>query len=580
MTRRERFGAGRLGLASVLGSVALVLLLAAGRDGVWTFGAWLASLLLGLAAARSGRGTVPLARGEWGLLALATFLGLCFRAWRIEEIPNGLWIDELAAAANAARLTHAPFLPFGTTPLFSDGPDWVHTANLYLYACLSVLRPLGFSQTAIKLISVLPGVAAVPALFLLARRFLPPAGAFAASALLAASPWHVTVSRWGWDQVLVTALAIVAFARLHDGVERDSPRSLYAAGIVVGAAQFAYLSARLLAVGATAALAVRLVTGRGRRPRMAALLFAAGLLQASLPLVVLSEREPSRLHVRAQEISIVPQLLRGDVAPLAENLRAYALMFHVAGDRNPRQNIPGEPMLSPATGLLFLAGLAIALTRAGRPGMAEALAWLGAGLLGGLLSGPQSAPNSYRVGLVEPACMLLAGVAVAWISGPPWRSRGRDLARLAWPVTSAAVALSAVLTFLSYFVVRPASRECWQGLEDGAQTEILRRAAEAGLEHQAEIAVDTRLRSPTAGLLFGDVLPLRWPERRVGFVEAPPRLERSVVFLTTRSGWDELPAQWASLAAVGLSDPYLGPFAVAVTTDPALAARVRAVTAP
>jgi hypothetical protein len=580
VTLPGRLRATRLAAASGLASAALALLLAAGRDGAWALAAWLASLLLGLVAARAKPRAEPLVRCDWALLAVATALGLGFRLWRIVEIPNGLWIDELATAANAARLRHLPFQPFGTTPLFADGPEWVHTTNLYLYACLSVLQPLGFSQPAIKLISVLPGVAAVPALFLLARRLLPRAGAFAAAALLAASPWHVTVSRWGWDQVLVTTLAIVAFSRLHEGMEGGSPRSAYAAGIVVGVAQFAYLAARLLAVGAALGLLARLVTPRERRPRLAALLFAAGLVQAALPLAVLSARQPSRLHVRAQEISIVPGLLRGDLAPLAENLHAYALMFNVSGDRNPRQNIPGEPMLSPATGLLFLAGLAIALARAGTPGFPLVLAWLGAGLLGGLLSGPLSAPNSYRVGLVEPACMLLAGATVAWISGPPWRPRAGRLGRLAWPVAVAAVALSAALTFLSYFVVRPASRECWQGLEDGARTETLRRAAEVGLEHGADVLLDGRLRSPTSDLMFGDVLPARWPGRRVGIVEGVPEPGRAVVFLTTPATWDGLPREWAGLPAAGISDPYLGPFSVAVTADPALAARIRAVTAP
>ncbi|MEW6336677.1 MAG: glycosyltransferase family 39 protein [Acidobacteriota bacterium] len=578
MTLREGVGANRTATASGLASVALALLLATENDGIGAFAAWLASLSFGVAATRGRHGVAPIERADRVLLTLATILGLLFRVWRVVEIPNGLWIDELATAANAARLKEGPFRPFGTTALFADGPEWVHTTNLYLYACLTVLQPLGFSQGAIKLLSVLPGVAAVPALFLFARRVVPRVGAFAAAALLAVSPWHVTVSRWGWDQVLVTTLAIAAFAFLHDGMERDSSRASYVAGIVVGAAQFAYLAARLLALGAAFALAVRLLARRERPPRSAALLFAAGLLQASLPLVVLSLQEPSRLHVRAQEISIVPALRHGDLAPLAENLRAYAPMLHVAGDRNPRQNLPGEPMLSPVTGLLFLAGLFVALTRPTQPASLIALTWLGTGLLGGVLSGPQSAPNSYRVGLVEPACMILAGIAVAWMCGPPWRSREGTLARLAWPVTATAVVLSTVLTFISYFASRPASRECWQGLEDGAQTEILRRAVEAGLESGNDVALDARLRTPTAVLMFGDVLPVRWPDRRVAFVDRVPSPRRSLVFVTTPATWDALPQEWASLPAVAVSDPYLGPFAVAVTADPGLAARIRAVT--
>ena len=558
-----------LALSAITGA-----LVALGNAGTAPFLAWLASLAASLALCRRRGPQRRLARSDWLALALLLALAAFFRLYRIGEIPSGPWVDELAAAANAVTLAgRQPFTPFGATPLFEAGPQWVHTPNLYLYFCYAVLWLSGFSQLGVKLISVLPGIAAPPLLYLLGRRFLSREAALLAAGLLAVSDWQVTVGRWGWDEVLVTALTVAAFAALLAGVQDRRPSSFFLAGVVTGLAQYAYVAAKLLALAATTFLAVRAIETRKRRELADLGLFAAGLLQAVLPIAVFWIGHPATFAVREREISILPWLLAGDLGPLLENVRAYTLMFLVRGDANPRQNIPGLPMLDLVAGSLFVAGLVLAVATWRRAESQFTLLWLSVGLLGGILSHSESAPNSYRVGLVAPACMLLAGMgwqgAITLIRG--WRPGA--FARSSAYAAAALVALSGVLTFASYFVARPATWECWLAVKEGAYCEVLRQRTERALDAGAKVLLDRRLKWVTTRLQFDTLIARRRPPGAFRWVEAeavePASLHRCVLFIKPER-YPELPGALQSLPARAIANPFGEEIFIAISTDRAL----------
>jgi 4-amino-4-deoxy-L-arabinose transferase-like glycosyltransferase len=562
----------RLLLGASLGFSALTAaLVALGDAGTLTFLAWLASLAAGLALLhRPGRRN-RLAGRDWLALALLVALAGFFRLYRIGEIPSGPWVDELAAAANAVNLAaRQPFTPFGTTPLFEAGPNWVHTPNLYLYFCYAVLWLSGFSQLGMKLISALPGIATPPLLYLLGRRFLSREAALLAAGLLAVSNWQVTVGRWGWDEVLVTALTVAAFAVLLAGVQDERPASFFLAGVVIGLAQYAYVAARLSALAAVAFLAVRAFQTRRRRRLLEFGLFGVGLLQAVLPIAVFYVRHPATFAVREREISILPRLFSGDLAPLLENLRAYGLMFLVRGDANPRQNLPGLPMLDLVAGFLFVAGLVAAVAAWRRAESQLTMLWLSLGLLGGILSHPESAPNSYRVGVVAPACMLLAGMGWQGLVAVLRRVRPGALARSSAYAAAATVALSGALTFANYFVARPASRECWLAVKEGAYCEVLRRRAERVLDAGAEVLLDRRLRWVTTRLQFDTLLARRRPAASLCWVEPgsvePAALHRGVLFVGPER-YTELPGALQALPARAVANPFGEEVFVAISAD-------------
>jgi 4-amino-4-deoxy-L-arabinose transferase-like glycosyltransferase len=516
-------------------TAAVGALVVGGHLGAVPFALWLSALLVVVRHALVDTASRPLGRRDWLLLLAVALLAAFFRLYRLDEIPFGLWVDELAVATNAAELAGRPFLPFGSTPLFADGPHWVHSTNLYLYACAPLLRLTGYSTAGVKLISLLPGVAAPPLLFLLARRVLPAWPAALAAALLAVSHWHVTLSRWGFDEVLLTAMAVAAVAFLYDGLEHGKAKALLLAGVIVGLAQYTYLAARLFAVASLAVLVLRLAWLRQRRQLDELAAFCAAFLVAVMPLLAYWFTHPEVFAVRVGELSIVGRALGGEPTLLLHNVRDYALMFFTRGDLNPRHNVPGQPMLDPLTALLFAAGIVVAALQWRRPGPQLLLAWLLFGLLGGVASLAEGGANAYRTGHVAPACALLAALAVHAVFERARAAGSRMLERAVAAVAVAAVVVSAAVTTVSYFVVRPSSRECFMAVREGVYAELLRRPVERLLAAGVPVRIDRSASFKTSVLQIDGLTRRRFPAADLSWVDAAARPdevpERSVLFV-------------------------------------------------
>jgi hypothetical protein len=82
--------------------------------------------------------------------------------------------------------------------------------------------------------------------------------------------------------------------------------------------------------------------------------------------------------------------------PVIDNVRAHLLMFNLAGDRNARHNLPGQPELNFLLGGLFVLGLGLCLARARRPEYALLPIWGLLMLAGGVFSVAFEAPQSLR----------------------------------------------------------------------------------------------------------------------------------------------------------------------------------------
>lgn len=101
------------------------------------------------------------------------------------------------------------------------------------------------------------------------------------------------------------------------------------------------------------------------------------------------------------------------------NILKTAGMFNIAGDWNPRHNIPGKPLLYWPVGILFLVGLIVAIRRAlvggaGRIAFSILLIWLVVTALPVVISN-EGIPHALRSILMAPAIFILAAVGGAWL---------------------------------------------------------------------------------------------------------------------------------------------------------------------
>jgi hypothetical protein len=536
--RRDAPRAARRVLVGVALSALTAILVLAGQDGWLPFVTWLGSLAVGfgaLAAGRTDRARL-LPRWEWLLVAAMVLLAAWFRLHQIDQQPTGLWIDELRNATHAIELAErsGAFRPFGATPLVYE--NWVKTSNLYLYFTWCVLWLGGVTRLAVKLVSVLPGIAAVPLTYLHGRRFVRWPAALAAAGWLATSLWHVTLSRWGWDEVLVTALVVAGFAKLWDAMTRRDRFSLAVAGAIFGLALYGYIAARLALAAALVAIGIDLWARRD--PRWAAVLgwFGVGVGMVALPLAMSWLADPASFMVRVNELSILDQVFAGDVDVLIKSVRAHLLMFNVHGDVNARHNLPGVPMLDAWSGALFLLGVVVAIARIRRPESLLLLSWIGFGLLGGILSGLQESPQAYRTGMIAPACLLVAALGLDAVLALLTVSRRRWGVLVSAPLVVALIAASGVVTYRRYFHERAECAGCWGSMYEAAHATLIARSSAALAGGGVSVYLDSGLASGPLRFEIDELLLRREPkpaiEWRAGATLDARALDHAVLFVS------------------------------------------------
>ncbi len=221
-------------------------------------------------------------RGVFLVLTLLTLLGAFLRLWHLGT--KSLWLDEGATVALART-------------------SWQHFAWVWWHgeASLQTIYFLlmrgwvhaGLSESWLRLPSALFGIASIPLLYLVARRFVGVFAALAAAALLTFSPTHIYFSQEARSYTLGILLVLLATYFFVPAVERDRPRD-WALWTIFGIAAFYthdFTALVLIAQAASLFFKPPLVS------RRRFLLWAAIILLAAIPgLTYVFRASPENLH--------------------------------------------------------------------------------------------------------------------------------------------------------------------------------------------------------------------------------------------------------------------------------------------
>ncbi len=424
-----------------------------GRIDTWTVGLWFAvGVVLPIAGRLIGklatRNTPPFPKpvspshrkqralpSELTAVLLILLVGTLLRVYRIDSIPPGIFVDETNAAGDALRILdgwHAS--PFGV--------GWFETPLGYVYYLAGLIKIFGPTYYTLKVASLIPAILTLVAFYPLARELFGPRVALIALAFLAFNRWHMTMSRWGWNEVAPPLFHILTVYFLLRGSRTHNLGDFILAGVLMGLGMYTYLASRLVVLAILAYVGYRAVIERGylRRVWPGLVMFLLAYTLVFAPLATTYVRDPFTFLNRSRQVSILNDMraqytlenapspiVRGvlekvglptDITfqPLKESIVKHLRMFHFEGDYNARHNIPGEPMLDTVTGVLFAVGLAIALWRWRDHRYGLILIWIGVTLLGGVLTLVREAPQAYRTLGVVPAICLLAGDTLARLS--------------------------------------------------------------------------------------------------------------------------------------------------------------------
>lgn len=351
----------------------------------------------------------------WIAAALAVAaLAIAFRCWRLFTVPPGLYVDEVLTARHALawRLDpHAGLL--GSRPLLM--PGWVETSNLYLAFASAVMWLGGDGFFGIRLVSVLPSLAAVPLLYWLGAQLADRRTGLLAAFLLACSHWAARSGRTGWDAVFMVTLQLAALGCLVHARRRERIAPAVAGGALVGLSLFTYVASRLVLIHAVTWLAWEALAARrpwpntsaknDEPPRRALLRIVAFLAAALVVAAPLLRKLVGYGSMRVSQLSVFAH--DHPWKTIVDNLVGHALMFHVRGGTYARDALPGFPMLDPINGVLLLVGLVAVVRRHLR----LLISWPLIMVLGGVLSmSGEGPPYPYRVLALAPWACLVAAI--------------------------------------------------------------------------------------------------------------------------------------------------------------------------
>lgn len=358
--------------------------------------------------------------------------------------PGGLFVDEAAEALSAQGLLHEP----GFHPVFfADGGG---REALFAYLVAAGFKLFGESVLVLRSVAAAIGVAAVLAVWLLARRFGVVAG-LAGAAWAAGSLWLMSVSRDGMRNTLVPLFGALSLAAVLAWQERPTRVSAALAGAATSlAALYTYQPLKLMPLLLLAWLAW---LGRTNRPAYLRLrptfgVLAASFLLVSAPMIVAAVADPASYFGRAVGVSLVTN----QVADLPGHWLQTLGMFTIGGDPNPRHNVGALPMLGWPLFAVALVGVLRLWSRRHDPAHSLVLWSLPIFLLPPLLATEGGTPHFLRaLGLAAPLAVII-GLGAAELSEQAnrrWGHRAMQVVIAATAIGLLALAVGSGNAYLS-----------------------------------------------------------------------------------------------------------------------------------
>ncbi|MDA8218670.1 MAG: phospholipid carrier-dependent glycosyltransferase [Dehalococcoidales bacterium] len=345
---------------------------------------------------------------EVAAVTAITILAAFLRLIQLDVAPPGLYHDEAINGVLGDYIIH------GNRSLFFGERE-----ALFMYFLAEAIKTFGQDVTSLRVVSALFGTATVPALYLATRLMFDRRVALLASLGLAASYWHLSISRTVFRAITLPffeTLAVLFLWAALRRTERWSRLALFVlAGVFLGAVLYTYIAGRMVPVVLLVFLLAQVVFDRqSLKPIWANLaVYVAAAAVVFWPLGIFYWANPEGFMGRMGEVALAPESQASGIAGYLQNVLHVAGMFFVAGDQNWRHNLGGLPVFDPVFGVGFLVGSVLCLVRWRRPEARFLILWAGAMLVPTLLAA--DAPHYLRAIGALPALCIIAALGLVWL---------------------------------------------------------------------------------------------------------------------------------------------------------------------
>ena len=373
-----------------------------------------------------------------GIVVILSLAVLLLRFYRLGEMPPGIQNDEGPDGVYALQVLqgeHAVFFP--------EKGSGREAVGVYANALSTSL--LGRSLLAFHLPVAVASAATVFAVFWFGQllfgrdeessketvwRGLLIGGVGAG--LLAVSISQTFQSRAGLRATYLPLLLSLALALLWLGWKKRNLWLIALAGICTGLLPYTYNAARfspflffffglsfLLPFG-------RMARDRVRLALLPAAVFLGTVILVAAPIFIYFAVNPEEFFIRSRGVWLFSEMQGNALVLFLKNAWEYLLVFGFHGDRLPRYNFEGQPLLNIVEAFFFWFGVAAALWRwRSSPAHRLLLIWLLLLLLPAMLTKDAGyGPNTLRMIGATPAIYMLIGVGL-WETFRLLRERSR-----------------------------------------------------------------------------------------------------------------------------------------------------------
>jgi 4-amino-4-deoxy-L-arabinose transferase-like glycosyltransferase len=370
------------------------------------------------------------------ILIVASSLRLC----GLTKFPPSLYWEEVALGYDAYSILETGKDHHGNSfPIvaFESFGDW--KPALYFYTIVPFIKLLGLAELAVRLPSVLSGIAIVIGVGVLARQLAEEKKKnitqLIAMGATAISPWAIQFSRAGWEVNLATALILwgaVLFMRGISNKQKQLP--LLIGGVVLlGLSMYAYHAARMIAPLLGVGLAIMWIR---QQPKSWEKLLLPSLVALILISPIIFSLGKSQTNQRFAETSIFSDLEIIEESNLrkerAENSLFSRILYHryilfskeiaqnffdhfdagflfVSGDINPRHSIQYMGTFYHIEAIFLLLGLYSLFSRKNKYRW-FLLWWLVIGILPAALT--KTTPHALRILPTLPVWIILITLGI------------------------------------------------------------------------------------------------------------------------------------------------------------------------
>ncbi len=377
------------------------------------------------------------------LVISAISLGIVF--YRFPSLPKNLSYDEVQFAKLALSLNGKPYIPY--SPLATGH------ATLYFYVILLSFKIFGINNFALRFPAAFFGILnplvfyfilklIFKKYFSFPRSILPSLLPLLLSIVFATSRWYFNFARFSFEVTFLLFLELISLYFLLKSTDthfepacrqarhlRSGQASakewvflnarnavsgfLIISGIFAGLAFNSYTPGRIFFLLPLAILAIKTIQQFNNLAIKRLLYFVIPFVIIIIPLTLYLLIHPDiridqEFFLKNTELSTQQ---KGEF--LADNIVFTALEFNVKGDVNGRHNYPYKPALNPILGILFLAGLVIAIQRFSNTNNLLFLIYFLLSLIPAILTYPWENPSMLRTFTAIPAIVYFIGLSIA-----------------------------------------------------------------------------------------------------------------------------------------------------------------------